>query len=83
MKQGSPSGEIALKRRVAIVRPSTNQPWSSPMITTIKNALRRADERARHRREYEMLLQGGDDIFRDIGTTRQEVAFRRKNMPIF
>ncbi|MCB1385839.1 MAG: hypothetical protein KDJ80_07840 [Nitratireductor sp.] len=53
------------------------------MITTIKNALRRADERARHRREYEMLLQGGDDIFRDIGTTRQEVAFRRKNMPIF
>ena len=44
------------------------------MFTHIKNAIRRADERARHRREYELLLQMGDRrMFNDIGVDRSDV----------
>ena len=44
------------------------------MINQIRNAVRRVNERSRHRREYEQLLQFGDDMFRDIGVPRADVV---------
>ena len=45
------------------------------MFTTIKNAMRRAEERSRHRRDYEYLLHNGSNrIFDDIGLSRADVT---------
>jgi len=53
------------------------------MINQIRNAVRRMDERARHRREYEELLQSGDKIFRDIGVQRADVERMRRRISPF
>jgi uncharacterized protein YjiS (DUF1127 family) len=55
------------------------------MWTNIKNAIRRADERNRHRREYADLLQQGDQMFSDIGVARADVEklFRQTRIRLF
>ncbi|MCI5075896.1 hypothetical protein [Oricola sp.] len=52
-------------------------------MNQIRNAIRRADERARHRREYEMLLQSGDQMFRDIGVQRADVERMHRKVSLF
>ena len=55
------------------------------MWTNIRNAIRRADERHRHRREYAALLQHGDRMFSDIGVGRADVEklFRQTRTRLF
>lgn len=75
MKRDRSRREIGLKRRLEIVVPSEHQPLEKTMFTKIKNAMRRAEERSRHRRDYEFLLhQGSNRIFDDVGLTRADVA---------
>jgi uncharacterized protein YjiS (DUF1127 family) len=85
MKRGGGDGEIDLKRRIEIVLASEHEPLETTMWTNIKNAIRRADERNRHRREYADLLQQGDQMFSDIGVARADVEklFRQTRIRLF
>lgn len=75
MKHRSHQGEIGLKRDSETVPVSQNQPMEQTMISKIRNAVRRAAIRSRHRREYEFLMhQDNHQIFKDIGLTRSDVA---------
>lgn len=50
------------------------------MLTTIKNAFRRAGEQARQRREYELLLQkNSEQLYRDIGVQRSDIVRMYRN----
>lgn len=53
------------------------------MINQIRNTVRRIDERARHRREYEELLRCGDQMFRDIGVERADIARKHRRASFF
>jgi uncharacterized protein YjiS (DUF1127 family) len=44
------------------------------MFNNLKDAIRRANERRQHRRDYKFLLtQGNEYMLRDIGVDRHEV----------
>jgi uncharacterized protein YjiS (DUF1127 family) len=46
------------------------------MFQQLKLAIRRSQERARHRRDYRALLELEDAFLRDIGISRDEVRGR-------
>lgn len=75
MKHRGRRGEIRLKRGFETVPASENQTMEQTMISKIRHAMRRAAKRSRNRREYEFLMHhNNDQIFRDIGLTRADVA---------
>ena len=51
------------------------------MFQQVKVAIRRAQERARHRRSYRALLELEDAFLRDIGLDRDEVLGRMLATP--
>jgi uncharacterized protein YjiS (DUF1127 family) len=46
------------------------------MFQHLQTAIKRSQERARHRRDYRALLELEDHFLRDIGVTRAEVRGR-------
>jgi uncharacterized protein YjiS (DUF1127 family) len=54
----------------------TGRAEEAAMFRRVKVAIRRSQERARHRRNYRALLQLEDAFLRDIGLDRDEVRGR-------
>ncbi len=69
---------IGLKQRSGTFRGIENagQEGVPPMLTQLKEAIRRSGERARHRRGYRALMRLDDHLLRDVGIPRDEIYAR-------